>query len=96
MRWIAVFIAIFNGAAFGEGVDYTKYFEPNGALRVDFFLSGNAQGQTAYFDAVYSDAVWGGNPTNTIEPFSYGEYCFRVFDKETNTLIYSKGFSSLF
>lgn len=96
MRWIAVILALFNGAAFGQAVDFDKYFESNGALRVDFYLTGNAQGQSAYFDAVYSEAVWGGNPSNTIEPFSYGEYSFNVIDKETNVTIYSKGFSSLF
>ena len=89
-------LALINGAAYGQAVDFKNYFVADSALRVDFFLAGNAQSQTAYFDAVYCEAVWGGNPSNTLEPFSYGEYEFKVYDKASNTLIFTKGFSSLF
>lgn len=96
MKWIAVLFAVFSSTTFGQAFDFNNYFEPTNALRVDFYLAGNAQSQTAYFDAVYGELVWGGNPSNTIEPFLYGEYCFKVYDKATNVLVYSKGFSSLF
>lgn len=73
-----------------------NFFETDSALRIDFYLAGNAQNQTAYFDAIYSEKDWGGNPNNAIEPYSYGEYAFKVYDKATNQLIFKKGFSSLF
>ncbi|SDB80978.1 M64 family metallopeptidase [Williamwhitmania taraxaci] len=97
MRWIILsFAALCSGACYGQSVSFADYFETTTALRIDFSLAGNAQTQTAYFDAAYSEVVWGGNPSNTVESYSYGEYSFKVFDKETNTLIFSKGFSSLF
>lgn len=97
MKKIAIILLVlFSNTLLGQEVKFSDYFEPAGALRIDFYLAGNAQSQTAYFDAIYSEKVWGGNPTNTIEPYSYGEYAFKVYDKATNQLIFDKGFSSLF
>ena len=64
-------------------------------LRVDLVFAGNAEQQSVYFSGLHKEPQWGGSQTNLIDPFDYGEYCYKVFSPE-NRLIFSRGFSSLF
>jgi len=65
-------------------------------LRVDFELGGNATSTYVFFKQMKEEPNWGGPITNYIDPFDYGNFRYRVFDLETNNLIYVKGFGSLF
>ena len=76
-------------------VDFATYFEPK-SLRVDFALSGNAQEQRAALQQLRAEPVWGGPVKNLIDPFDYGGYYVKVYDLQTNTLIYTRGFNTLF
>lgn len=74
---------------------FYKYFEPK-SLRVDFTLSGNSSFQMAAIEKLSEEPVWGGPVKNLIEKFNYGGYFVHVYDKESNELIYSRGFNTLF
>jgi len=76
-------------------VDFAAYFEPK-SLRVDFALSGNAGEQRAALQQLREEPVWGGPVKNLIDPFDYGGYYVKVYDQQTNTLLYSRGFNTLF
>ena len=76
-----------------QGPDYDTYFTPD-RLRVDFILAGNAQEQHAYLSGLRKECAWAGSRASLIDPFRYGEYMFEV--RSGDTLIYSKGFSTLF
>jgi hypothetical protein len=73
---------------------FDKYFE-NKSLRIDFALSGNAATQSAALQQLREEPVWGG-PRTLIEPFEYGGYNIKVYDKESRELIYSRNFNTLF
>ncbi len=75
--------------------DFQKYFK-NKSFRFDFLLGGNNKEVTVFPQQMKEEPFWGGTKTNLIDPFNYGSYRFRVFDTESNSLIFSKGFSTLF
>ncbi len=74
---------------------FEKYFA-EGSLRVDYFHGGNSKQEFIFNDALYHEAFWGGSKINLIDTFDYGSYKFEVYDSLSNTLIYSRGFSTLF
>ncbi len=75
--------------------NYSNYFETS-SLRFDFLLGGNNKETRVYPGQIKHEPFWAGNKTNLIDPFNYGSYRFRVFDVESGSLLFSKGFSTLF
>lgn len=76
-------------------VDYNSYFK-NKSLRFDFLLGGNSKEVVVYPQELKQEPFWAGSKTNLIDPFNYGSYRFQVFDTKSDSLIFSKGFSTLF
>lgn len=76
-------------------IDFNNYFE-NKSLRFDFLLGGNSREVTVYPEQIKQEPHWAGSKTNLTDPFNYGSYRFRVFDLNSDSLIFSKGFSTLF
>lgn len=74
---------------------YDKWFQDK-TLRVDFVIAGNKQSSEIYFDEMLEERFWGGSKKNLIDTFKMGEYYFEIRDKESNLLLYSRGFSTLF
>ena len=79
--------------ASAQSPDYDTYFTAD-RLRVDFILAGDKDSQSAYLADLKKECAWAGSRNSLTDPFRYGEYMFEAWDGET--LIYSKGFSSLF
>jgi hypothetical protein len=75
--------------------DFQKYFREK-SFRFDFLLGGNNNDVTVYPQQMKQEPFWGGSKTNLIDNFNYGSYRFRVFDVKSDSLIFSKGFSTLF
>ncbi len=76
-------------------VNYKKYFREK-SFRFDFLLGGNNKEVTVYPQQMKQEPYWAGSKTNLIDPFNYGSYRFRIFDIKSDSLIFSKGFSTLF
>ena len=87
-------LALCSLTAFSQDA-FEKYFEPK-RLRVDFALSGDAQEQRAALQQLREEPLWGGPKKNLIDPFGYGGYDVKVYDRATKELIYSRGFNTLF
>ncbi|MCK4569302.1 MAG: peptidase M64 [Bacteroidales bacterium] len=68
----------------------------NKTLRIDYIHSGSAGEEDFQFDTLYTEKYWGGSKINLIDKFDYGNHKFEVYDAETNELLYSRGYSSLF
>ncbi len=81
-------------SVYAQQPSYSQYFTPE-RLRVDLVFSGNATTQDAWFSGLFKEPVWAGTRTQLVDPFGYGEYCCKAFAPD-GTLIYSRGFSSLF
>lgn len=76
-------------------VDFETYFE-NKTLRIDYLLGGNAKEQTVFLQNLKKEAHWGGTTKNLVDTFDYGNFRFKLIDKASGNLIYSRGFGSLF
>jgi len=64
-------------------------------LRIDLVFAGDAQKQEIFLDGMHKEPLWGGPNANSADPFNYGEYQYKVFNK-SGKVIFSKGFNSLF
>lgn len=78
-----------------QQINFDNYFERK-TLRFDFILAGDAKQQMAFLDGFRQEPVWGGPLKNLVELFDYGEYAVELYDKDSQKLIYSTHFSTLF
>ncbi len=74
---------------------FDTYFKDK-TLRIDYNLAGNHKETRVYPIQLKEEPYWGGSLTNLIDTFQYGDFNVLVEDKETQKLIYSRGFSNLF
>ena len=66
-------------------------------LRVDYYHSGNSQQEWFSLDRVVMEPLeWPGNPAKAIDASQLGEYVFEVREKGSASLVYSRGFNSVF
>jgi hypothetical protein len=84
-----VLLSLISKASFDD------WFYPR-TLRIDYYHTGDAQHELFSLDEIKSEPFWGGSLDQLIDSLNMGEYYFKVYDKESNTLIYSYGFCSLF
>lgn len=75
--------------------NFEKYFTDK-VLRLDFMFAGNYQKTVVYAVGLKEEQFWAGSNTNLIDPFNFGNFKYEVFDDIENTLIYSRGFCTLF
>lgn len=89
--WLIICILFIN-TSYGQ---FDNYFI-NKTLRLDYTHAGNATSEFYYLDELLEEPYWGGSKINLIDHFKYGKYFFEVYDKSERTLIFSRGYSSLF
>ena len=66
-------------------------------LRVDYYHTGNAREERFSLDRVVREPLpWTGNPDRPLDDSNLGKYFFEVLDPATNTVLYSRGFSSIY
>lgn len=76
-------------------VNYSDFFTDK-TLRYDFILGGNSETINVYPQQMLEGSSWAGSKTFLTDELNYGTYRFRVFDSASNTLLFSKGFATLF
>ncbi len=93
---IKIFLSLWIISASVTGqITFDKYFTGK-VLRYDFMFSGNSRTTAVYPMEMKEEPYWAGSVKNLIDPFSYGNFRYEVFDEASNVLIYSRGFSSLY
>ena len=66
-------------------------------MRLDYYHTGNATTETFSFERVVIEPLpWPGDLAKTIDDTNLGNYFFEVRDAESNKLLYSRGFGSIF
>ena len=65
-------------------------------MRVDYFHSGGAGGEAVRLDAVVAEGPWPGSRTRLVDPTGLGKYFFEVVDPESERVLYSRGFASIY
>lgn len=89
-----LFIVLITFTA-GAQVKFEDYFHDK-SLRLDYYHSGDSDTEYYAIDELIEEPYWAGSKTNLIDTFYYGAYYFKVYDLESKTLIYSRGYSTLF
>lgn len=74
---------------------FDDYFTDN-TMRFDFTLAGDVNTTKVYPVSFSQEPFWGGSLVNLTDNFSYGNFKYEVTDAATGTLLYSRGFSTLF
>ena len=74
---------------------FNKYFY-NKTLRMDYYHSGNDTSESYAFDELIQEPYWGGSEVNLVDTFNYGNYYVKVFNVKNDSLLYSRGYSTLF
>ena len=66
-------------------------------MRLDYYHTGNATQEVFSVDRVLIEPLpWPGNLSQTIDKSNYGKYFFEVRDQKTKTVLYSRGFASIY
>ncbi|MBN1133123.1 MAG: peptidase M64 [Bacteroidales bacterium] len=78
-----------------DSTSFDRYFT-DGTLRIDYFHTGDAVSETLEIDAVFQYEDWAGSRIHLEDPLNYGTYCYKIYDKSSGKLIYSRGFDSYF
>lgn len=79
----------------GKEVLFDQWFEKK-TLRVDYLLAGDLVYETGYFVQMKEEPWYGGPNRNLIDPFGYGSYRYVIEDSASSTIIFTRGFNSLF
>jgi hypothetical protein len=95
-RNILVILLLACIAVAGRGqLSYDRFFTQK-TLRVDYFHTGTKGQEVFSLDEVIEEGEWPGSRVNLIDTLNLGEYLVRVYDVQTNMLIYSRGYSTIF
>jgi hypothetical protein len=90
LLFIALILSCLQGYA-----QFEKYFLDK-TLRLDYFHTGNDKEEVYSIDELIEEPYWGGSKINLVDTFGYGKYLFKVYAVKEDSLIYSRGYSSLF
>jgi len=93
LQFISVIISFSLSAQDFEFFD--RYFYDQ-TMRIDYFHIGNAMEEFVTLDQVYRYGIWAGSRTHLFDELNLGRYAVKIYDVESNLLIYSKGFDSFF
>jgi hypothetical protein len=66
-------------------------------MRLDYFHTGNASEERFSPDAVVLEGAWPGPRSDRwVDDTNLGKYLFEVIDRQTNRVVYSRGFASIY
>jgi hypothetical protein len=95
-RWIILFpLSVFFLPESALPGVFEEQFEDK-AMRVDYFHMGSAGEEHFSLDRIYEEPYWGGSRKNLIDSLDLGKYQVKVYDEESGTLLFSRGFASVY
>jgi hypothetical protein len=74
---------------------FDRYFTDQ-TMRIDYYHIGDANEEYITIDQIYKYGIWAGSRVHLIDEMDLGRYYVKIYDAESNLLIYSKGFDSYF
>jgi len=92
---MSVFALLFLSLSMSAQVLFDEHFTDR-TMRFDFMLAGNSTSTKVFPVSVREEPFWGGSLTNLTDKFGYGNFRYDIYDAASNTLIYSRGFCTLY
>ncbi len=87
--------AVLLTVSFSASAQFSKYFY-NKSLRLGYYHGGNDTSEYYSFDELVEEPYWGGSHVHLVDTFNYGNYYVKVFNVKNDSLLYSRGYSTLF
>lgn len=84
------------GFVFSFTLPAADLFDFNHTLRLDVYHTGTRDEETYAIDQVYLQNEWPGSRVNLVDTLNLGNYQLRVYKENTDTLIYSRGYCTIF
>ena len=75
--------------------NYDKYFTTS-TMRVDYYHIGTKGQEHITLDKVYEESLWPGSKEVLLDTLNLGDSFINVYDQQTNMLLYSRGYSTVF
>lgn len=89
-------IILISSLSFSQNnIEFDNYFFDK-TMRIDYFHIGSSKTELFVIDKIYLYDKWAGSRKNLIDNLNNGKYYYKIYDLETETLIYSKGFDTFF
>jgi hypothetical protein len=95
VKYVVPFLTLLVSQNIFAQNDFDLWFE-NYALRIDYYLVGDSENQYIYLDDILVEPYWSGSHSSTIDKQVFGTHRIEVYDKLSSTLIFSKGFCTLY
>lgn len=92
---LIIFFLLTALLAENANAQFKNFFEAK-TLRLDYYHCGNANSEKFYFDELIEEPFWGGSTVNLIDTLGFGSNLVEMRTADTNELIYSRGFGTLF
>jgi hypothetical protein len=94
MKYFLLLLALLSFSHKSEA-KFDKLFEEK-TLRLDYYHCGNATSEQFFFDELIREPHWAGSKINLVDTKYYGTHRLEMRTADTNELIYSRGYSTLF
>ncbi|MBN2286964.1 MAG: hypothetical protein JXI43_10985 [Tissierellales bacterium] len=95
-RHLSLMLILFTNSLLSQtGPAFEDHFI-NKTLRMDYVHAGTAVEEWYAYNELYQEPVWAGSMTNLVDTLNLGKYIFEVRDTQTDELLYSRGFCSIF
>ncbi len=95
MKKLTLLLLLLISANIYAQVEFDKYFT-NKTMRFDYNRAGNNTWNSVFFEQIKEEPYWSGSKASLLDKFEYGHYKFMVYDLKSNTLIYTRGYNTLF
>jgi hypothetical protein len=93
MKQISLLLIFFVTLSLGQS--YENSFTGT-TMRIDYFHTGTKGQEQIALDKVYEEGPWPGSKTNVLDTLNLGDSFVKVSDLQTNALLFSRGYSTLF
>ena len=93
---ILLIIVICKSSMSIQVIDKFDDFFIDKTMRIDYFHIGDAKTEIMTIDQIYKYGIWAGSRVHLIDEFNVGRYYIKIYDENSEELIYSKGFDSYF
>jgi len=91
---IIIFSSLLIYSAYSQA-DYSTCFTDE-RMRMDLVFAGNDRDINVYFEKVKKEPLWGGTRINLVDPLDRGQFQFRILDRNSKKLLFSRCFSTLY
>ncbi len=94
---VYILMSLFLLCAFqpASAQSFNQWFD-EGVMRLDLIFTGTAEESSYAISGVKKEQFFSGSRTSLIDPFDYGDHKFQVKDAESDTLLFSHTYCTLF